>query len=155
MWYSYFHISEVIQEVNSCFFNTGIIQDNIKVCYLNTWSRCNKFQDLEKIVLMEEYDILGIMESRIDTKSTYFLTEFAILGCNLFNCKRSHKAGGGVLQYIKSSLHPLVIWVHTIEHINVMVYPRVTKDCKEVVSELLVNIFRKSLELGEVPWMCR
>ena len=31
------------------------------------------------------------------------------------------------------------------------VYPRVIKECKEVISQLLVNIFRKSVDLGKVP----
>ena len=35
------------------------------------------------------------------------------------------------------------------------VYPRVIKECKEVVSQPLVNIFRKSVDLGEVPSMWR
>ena len=35
------------------------------------------------------------------------------------------------------------------------VYPRVIKECKEVVSRLLVNIFRKLVDLGEVPSMWR
>ena len=35
------------------------------------------------------------------------------------------------------------------------VYPRVIKKCKEVVSQPLVNIFRKSVDLKEVPSMWR
>ena len=33
------------------------------------------------------------------------------------------------------------------------VYPRIIKEYKEVVSQLIVNIFRKSALLGEVPSM--
>ena len=33
------------------------------------------------------------------------------------------------------------------------VYPRVIRECKEVVSEPLVNIFRKLVDLGEIPSM--
>ena len=35
------------------------------------------------------------------------------------------------------------------------VYPRVIKECKVVVSGPLINIFRKSVDLGEVPSMWR
>ena len=35
------------------------------------------------------------------------------------------------------------------------VYPRVIKEYKEIVSQLLVNIFKISVYLGEVPSMWR
>ena len=35
------------------------------------------------------------------------------------------------------------------------VYPRVIEKCKELVSQPLVNIFMKSVDLGEVPSMQR
>ena len=35
------------------------------------------------------------------------------------------------------------------------VYPRVLKECKDVVSESLAALFRMSLESGEVPIMWR
>ena len=35
------------------------------------------------------------------------------------------------------------------------IYPKVIKECKEIVSQPLVNIFRKSVDLGEVPSMWR
>ena len=34
-------------------------------------------------------------------------------------------------------------------------FPRVIKECKEVISQPLVNIFRKLVDLGEVPLMWR
>ena len=35
------------------------------------------------------------------------------------------------------------------------VYPRVLKECKEIISEPLASVFRKSLDTGEVPLMWR
>ena len=46
------------------------------------------------------------------------LAEFAVTDYNLFSCERSHKSGGRVLLYIKSSLHPLVISKDSVENIN-------------------------------------
>ena len=35
------------------------------------------------------------------------------------------------------------------------IYPRILKECKEIISEPLVNIFRKSVDSGEVPSLWR
>ena len=35
------------------------------------------------------------------------------------------------------------------------IYPRVLKECKEVISETLVSVFRKSLDSGKGPLMWR
>ena len=81
----------------------------MKVWLVNARSLRNKFDDLAPDAYLEDFDIIGATESWINTEKKDFLAEYSIKGYSLFSCERSERserAGGGVLLYVKSNLHP-------------------------------------------------
>ncbi|MCP4268390.1 MAG: hypothetical protein GY777_22910, partial [Candidatus Brocadiaceae bacterium] len=78
----------------------------------------NKFSDLEALALFENYDIIGVTESWINTEERDFLAEFAIPGYCLFNSERKNKVGGGVLLYVKDNLSPILLSKPTIINVD-------------------------------------
>ena len=69
----------------------------------NTYSLRNKFPDLEALATSEEFHIIGILESWINTENRDFFAEHNLPNYSMFSCKRKLK-GGGVLFYVKTSL---------------------------------------------------
>ena len=78
-----------------------------------------KFHDLAAIAFLENYDIIGVTESWVNTEKSDFLAEYNIQGYSLFSCERSERTGGGVLLYVKPHLHPQVITKPQISNIDV------------------------------------
>ena len=70
------------------------------------------------MVCMEEYDVIGVTESWINTVNRDFLAEFSIPGYSLFSCERNEREGGGVLLYVKTNLHPIAKSTTKIDNIN-------------------------------------
>ena len=79
----------------------------------------NKFHDLVAIATLENFDIIGVTESWINTEKRDFLAEYSIKGYSLFSCERSERAGGGVLLYVKPHLHPQEITKPQISNIDI------------------------------------
>ena len=79
----------------------------------------NKFHDLAAIAFLENFDIIGVTESWVNTEKRDFLAEYNIPGYSLFSCERSERTGGGVLLYVKPHLHPQVITKPQISNIDV------------------------------------
>ena len=79
----------------------------------------NKFHDLAAIAFLENFDIIGVTESWVNTEKRDFLAEYNIQGYSLFSCERSERTGGGVLLYVKPHLHPQVITKPQISNIDV------------------------------------
>ena len=79
----------------------------------------NKFHDLAAIAFLENFDIIGVTESWVNTEKRDFLAEYNIQGYSLFSCERSERTGGGVLLYVKPHLHPQVITKPQIPNIDV------------------------------------
>ena len=79
----------------------------------------NKFHDLAAIAFLENFDIIGVTESWLNTEKRDFLAEYNIQGYSLFSCERSERTGGGVLLYVKPHLHPQVITKPQISNIDV------------------------------------
>ena len=69
----------------------------------------NKFHDLAAIAFLENFYIIGVTESWINTEKRDFLAEYSIKGYSLFSSEWSERAGGGVLLYVKPYLYPQVI----------------------------------------------
>ena len=69
----------------------------------------NKFHDLAAIAFLENFDIIGVTESWVNTEKRDFLAEYDIQGYSLFNCEKSERTGGGMFLYVKPHLHPQVI----------------------------------------------
>ena len=70
----------------------------------NARSIRNKFTDLEPLGASEEYHIIGISESWLDTLNRDFLAEYNLPGYSLFSCERNNKLGGGVILFVKDNL---------------------------------------------------
>ena len=64
------------------------------------------------------------------------MAEFAIQGYNLLSSERLRRAGGGVLLYIKSCLHPLVVSKHETDNINV-IFVQLNRHSQKVVIGLV------------------
>ena len=79
----------------------------------------NKFDDLAAITFLENFDIIGVTESWIDTEKRDFLAEYNIEGYTLFSCERSGRVGGGVLLYVKPHLHPREIIKPKIPNVDI------------------------------------
>ena len=86
---------------------------------VNARSLRNKFLDLAALTFHEEFDIVGVTESWINTEKRDFLAEYSIKGYSLFSCERSQRAGGGVLLYVKDHLHPQEIIKPHISNIDI------------------------------------
>ncbi len=69
----------------------------------------NKFPDLDTLAASEDYHIIGVSESWLDTENRDFLTEFNLPGYFLFSWERRDRLGGGVLLYVKTSLQATLI----------------------------------------------
>ncbi len=63
----------------------------------------NKFQDLEALIALEDYNVIGVSVIARYRKQTLFslmqYTEYS-----LFSCERNNSLGGGVILYVKTSL---------------------------------------------------
>ena len=79
----------------------------------------NKFHDLAAIAFLENFNIIGVTESWVNTEKRDFLAEYNIPGYSLFSCERSERTGGSVLLYVKPHLHPQVITKPQISNIDV------------------------------------
>ena len=79
----------------------------------------NEFHDLAAIAFLENFDIIGVTESWVNTEKRDFLAEYNIQGYSLFSCERSERTGGGVLLYVKPHLHTQVIAKPHIPNIDV------------------------------------
>ena len=98
---------------------TPIQRQQLKVCLVNACSLRNKFHDPGAIAFLENFDIIGLTESWINTGKRDFLAEYNIQAYSLFSCKRSETAGGGVLLYVKPHLHLQVITKPQISNIDI------------------------------------
>ena len=88
---------------------------------INARSLRNKFSDLEALVALEDYDIIGITETWLNTDQRDYLAEYCLPGYKMFNCERVNRAGGGVLLYIKASLHPLMKVMPKLDNVDSLI----------------------------------
>ena len=98
----------------------------------------NKFHDLAAIAFLENFDIIGVTESWLNTEKRDFLAEYNIPGYSLFSCERSERTGGGVLLYVKPHLHPQVITKPQISNIDVK-YVQILSGSEKLI---LVLVYR-------------
>ena len=68
----------------------------------NKCSLRNKFTNLEALATSEEFHIIDISESWMNTENREFL-EYNLPSYSMFSYERQHKKGG-VLFYVKTSL---------------------------------------------------
>ena len=84
----------------------------------NARSIRNKFEDLETLAAANDYHIIGVSESWLDTENRDYLAEFRLPGYSLFSCERRNRLGGGVLLYVKSSLQETLVDKEKIDNVD-------------------------------------
>ena len=92
--------------------------ERLKVFLVNARSIRNKFTDLETLTYVENFDVIAITESWIDTRQRDFLAEYGLPGYSIFSSERNGRAGGGVILYVKDSLYPVLIPKPPIDNID-------------------------------------
>ena len=105
--------------VNNNDITSSTDSDKIRACYFNARSLRNKFNELQALVYLENYDIIGITETWINSTRVDYLAEYALPGYDIFCCERTNRSGGGVMFYIKSNLNPRMIPTPNIANINI------------------------------------
>ena len=93
-------------------------QNHAKICIINARSLRNKFSDLKALAFADEYDIIGVSETWINTDHRDYIAEYSLPGYSIFNSERIGKIGGGVLMYIKTELCPILINKPAIRNID-------------------------------------
>ncbi len=81
----------------------------LRAVLINAKSIRNKFRELQALVKVKSWDIIGIIETWIHSQDRDFIGEFNINGYCLFNKDRINKEGGGVLLYIRETLKQIEI----------------------------------------------
>ena len=84
----------------------------------NARSLRNKFTDLEALVTSEDYHIIGVSESWLNTVNRDFLAEYNLPGYLMFSCERANRTGGGALLYVKAGLHPSILEKEKINNVD-------------------------------------
>ncbi len=69
---------------------------------MNARSLLPKRDEILAYVAVEKPDVIAITEMWI--KPDYLVSDFSVTGYESFHKNRTHKKGGGVIYYIKSSL---------------------------------------------------
>ncbi|XP_045128934.1 uncharacterized protein LOC123514804 [Portunus trituberculatus] len=92
--------------------------NTVKACLINARSLRNKFSDLETLAALENYHIIGITESWLNSANRDFLAEYNLPGYDMFSCERQDRIGGGVLLYVKASLQPTIFKTDKINNID-------------------------------------
>ena len=92
----------------------------LKVYYVNARSLRNKFTDLEEIAYSDNYDIIGITETWLNTDVRDYLAEYKIPGYTMFEKSRVTKNGGGIIFYIKTKLNPVVLSKPLIANVDAL-----------------------------------
>ena len=67
---------------------------------------------------MENYHVIGVTESWLDTSSRDFIAEYSLPDYTIFNCERVNRVGGGAILYVHNSLHPTVVKTENINNID-------------------------------------
>ena len=63
----------------------------------NARSLKSKFSDLEALATSEDFHIIGVSESWMNTENRDFLAEYNLPNYSVFSCERQNKKGGSVL----------------------------------------------------------
>ena len=92
----------------------------MKILYANARSLRNKFTDLEEVAFTENYDVIGITETWLNTENRDFLAEYKLPGYTTFEKSRTDKNGGGVLLYVKDHLNPVQLLKPQILNIDAL-----------------------------------
>ena len=73
-------------------------------------SFCPKIDELQCILAMDHFDVVGINESWLEFCQRHLLAEVALPGYHLFSVEKPNPTGrrGGSVLYVRDSLNPIV-----------------------------------------------
>ena len=95
----------------------------------------------------ENYDVIGITESWLNTEQRDYLAEYNLPGYHIFSSERSNRAGGGILLYVKLGLHPVRISKPSIENTD-CIFLQLRNDAHEKLT--LTLIYRPPAQLRNI-----
>ena len=75
---------------------------------------------MEEVVLTDNYDIIGVTETWLNTKNRDFIAEYNLPGFTIFEKSRTDKNGGGILLYVKNHLNPVQLPKPQITNIDTL-----------------------------------
>ena len=107
----------------------------VKACYINARSLRNKFEDLESLAAMDQYDIIGVTESWLDTSNRDFIAEYNLPNYTIFSSERINRIGGGVILYVHNTLHPTLVKTQTVSNIDTVFI-----EVKNKSSKILIGV---------------
>ena len=85
----------------------------LKCLFFNARSmRGETFSELKCLTAQENFDIITIAETFLDTVNIDLVCEYQLQGYKLFNRDRINRRGGGVAIYVKNCLNPTLITHH-------------------------------------------
>ena len=105
----------------------------VKACHFNARSLRNKFEDLEALAAMDQYDIIGVTESWLDTSNRDFIAEYNLPGYTIFSCERENRTGGGVILYVHNNLQPVSMKTESIKNVDTVFIELKSKSSKVVI----------------------
>ncbi len=82
-------------------------KDNLKVLSLKARSLRSKIEELQCLITTEDFDVVVITETFIDTGNNELIAEYNIDDLIFFNEDRVNRRGERVALYFKSSLQPV------------------------------------------------
>ena len=93
----------------------------------------NKFSDLKTLATFEDFHIIAVSESWINTENRDFLAEYHLPGYSIFTCERQNKKSGGVFFYVKARLNPIVLQTEKIDNVDVTFLQFKTRSKKIII----------------------
>ena len=85
----------------------GLIQSNnlLKVLTANVQSLSPKIDELIALIQVENFDVIALNETWLDTQNRHLLAEVAIHGYKIFHVDKPTPTGrgGGLIMYIKNT----------------------------------------------------
>ena len=103
-----------------------------------------EFSDLEALAASDDFHIIGISESWINTENRDFLAEYNLLNYSVISCERQALVTGDAV----TKAHDKIKVSKTLSPDYIA--PRVLKETKYQISKPTI-IFNKSLNFGRLP----
>lgn len=75
---------------------------------------------MEEVVFTENYDVIGVTETWLNTENRDFLAEYKLPGYAIFEKSRTNRMGGGILFYVKHHLSPVQLVKPQIPNIDTL-----------------------------------
>ena len=67
---------------------------------------------------MDNYHVIGVTESWIDTSNRDFIAEYSLPEYAIFSCERENRVGGGAILYVHNSLYPTLAKTEKVNNID-------------------------------------